>query len=397
MAQGIREYNEKRKSLTKTRQSAKQLDAKIKDKNAKLDKKSLKPITDNAGIDIDKVPETKKSSPNMLNTLKKGIDIGKDTVKTYKEVKEAVDPFINSKGGLGTFADLEKLLKTAGGFLGAISLLSKFFKLDLTTVENLNDTTINKIAPGTTETLLDTTVPSDKVNIPKFPKITKADENREGGELANNVADALENKHNQAATEIQMGFGKTENKIPELKPPAPIQFEPEPNRDKYESKTGEFTRLLELQTIELPKIPGASSKIEGSVQFTPTDFLRNANIPLKSMSITLNLKLEGNTLIGNAFVKLDAQDNVRDATYNGNISTVPLQIRTDDTIIGAFTVNKNYNPFGGEQSITFNTVNSGTLVGQINRNEKTVTLNVYSPKLAMTDTNPIQIKGNYEE
>lgn len=417
MAQGIVEYRESLNKMRTSKAGARDLNKLIKDPNAPLTDETLAPIADKSGLDYNKIKANvanKKKSPTIFDLAGKVINAGIGTIDTINQTKDTIaagkrifsneknsnDAFGDTKGGLGTFSDLEKLLKTAGGFMGAISLLSKFFKLDLMQVENLNDTsntTINQIVPGTTPELLNNKIP-DRVNIPKFPKIETPDPMREGSELANNLGAGLNGQFTQSSIEV-INFGTTENvPTPEISAP-PIELETPPEYNNMEIPNSPLLDKLQIVSLELPNVPGSTSKIEGSVQFNSNNYLSNVNIILKNMAITLNLKLDGNSLNGGGTLTLGAFDNIRNTLYNGNTNLLPFQIRADSSIIGSitFTISQTPSNFSAETYITFITVNSGNSVSYINKTDKTVSMYIYAPKLGMTENNPLKIEGNYEE
>lgn len=323
---GPREYQESLLQLSTTKQAGEELKTFIEQKNTEFEngnyteikEDELSKISDKANINIKEVPSDKKYTDRLTvpNDIRNGESL-------LTDLSNIADPFLNSTKGLGTFGDLEKLLSFSGGILNVISLLSKFFKLDLSTIENINDiggnnTTVNQLAPGTTEQLLDTVMPMKNITIPPFPKITEANENIPGSTQANNLATQLKNKHAEKATNVQMNYGKTSNerKMPAFKQEIKLeQYKPIENK----LKIGGLEQLLsyKAQKIEGAENKAMESKIEGSLNLMNP--IQSGQIVASSMALTLNLTFNktNKTLKGGASMIVKDKNN---ANYQGKYS-----------------------------------------------------------------------------
>ncbi len=331
---------------------------------------------------------------NKSNTLQ---NINKAIPPTDKQS----DIFSDIIGGLGNFGDLKSLLTDVSGIMGVMGLLSKFFKLDLKQVEKLNDTSeisntnIEKYIPGVATGALDNIkIPTNfrKPNLPEIP-INADDPTKE-------IANISENKAVISSLKIQE-CGNT----PDI---ADLNIQPElPKLNEYipaKPKELDIYNPLDEITSKLPEIPESSSNIIGSGNFP---VLFNGDIQINNISITLNLKKEGDgiyaKLNGKVHITLKSNSNLEyDGLYGKDDVELNLtQFDSDITkykVRGSIVVERKSGDLGLEFITFYINGNYNSSFGILNVPNRTVEIAVYAPGsggLQMKAGQNITLTGNY--
>lgn len=319
-------------------------------------------------------------------------------------ITKTSDPFVDSPKGLGTFGDLEKLLSFTGGINNIINLLSKFFNLDLSVIENINDiggsissgvSVINQLVPGSTSNLLDSKVPKNSFKSSATPDIIEANPNIPGAIKLNNTAKQIKNEIIQNDLDLQK-YGNT--KEVEVTPPEKIELEKYKEIETDKMGIGGLEKLLSIeeQTTEGAQNPFMASKIEGIQTISENSPFTNNGIQLLNISATLNLKLNGTNLDGNATVTFNARNNADTVLYTGKSEgslgswIIKLQNNGKVSSTSTFKVNRSATEIKGKPYYIFYIDANNS---SYDANNKTIKLNIYPSEL--NSSYAFEVKGNY--
>lgn len=353
-------------------------------------------------VDISDIPDDSEYTNASDNLVSSSLNTNIPTMQTSSILPENIinnpnveniqnkisNPFSNSPKGLGTFGDLEKLLNFSGGINNVISLLSKFFHLDLSIIEKINDISgtvtsiINQLVPGSTTSLLNNNIPTNLIKS-AMPDMIEANPNIPGATKLNNLNKQIENRSTELDMKFQ-SFGKTENKI--IQKPNPIIPKPDieiPNL----MKPPNFASLVSFPDSMTTNgsETGTTSKIEGIL--TPIS-ARNNMIVIEKINMILNLQLKNNKLIGTAFLNLKGNQNQYDATYNNNSIILNLEdifgTLVKKRVTGTIILNRTSQPRNDAETLKFTFEKPSFLNGVkdedniIDLTNKTAKLNVIS-------------------
>lgn len=372
---GVREYKTDLLKISKGRSALNTLSDAVKDVNFSYTPDFIQTIATKADIDLNNIP----SEQNYITDLKETtLGTGTNFVKNKLEKTTSENSlFSDTKGGLGNFNDLQKILSTVG-IMGLLMLLMKFFKLDLSQIETLNDISqigsgFEKLIPGINVGDLDgvgipTNIPN--LNLPKIPKTDIP--------IVNNLATAIENNVMSSALSLT-GFGLTpnipfSNPIPkkiDLEQYKPIEYDvPDPFDYKKNVK------------VQLSENPLSESKIRGNLEGETTTLASGSiRIPMEFSfqyaNNTVAGRVKGFSMYG-GFIK---NDNITLGVVNNTVTgSVSLQFIL-------------YRP---NQSTIINTTVPVTVSGSLNTTDKLMTIDVtYTDSSNRTLTGTFT--GNYTE